>query len=86
MKEPEVSITVLVVDDDDGWRLLARTVLEHLGPFEIRCAKGCVDGHSCLVESPPWIPDVIFMDVMMPGVDGSSARPDSRRALRTLWL
>ena len=57
---------VLVCDDDEGIRLLLISLLEAEG-FTVSCAE---DGPSCIaaVEQDP--PDVLVLDVMMPGMDG----------------
>jgi adenylate cyclase len=57
---------VLVVDDQPQNLLLAEAVLKAVG-FAVTKAA---DGHQCLtaVEAEP--PDLILLDVMMPGMDG----------------
>lgn len=58
--------TALVVDDDPGIRLLLRTFLESEG-FDVLDAD---DGPTCLEVLGRLHPDVIVLDVMMPGMDG----------------
>jgi signal transduction histidine kinase len=59
---------VLVVDDDPAMRVLLRRQLEKEG-FEIIEA---VDGRQGLAMAREFHPDVITLDVMMPGIDGWS--------------
>ena len=57
---------VLVVDDDDVIRQLITVNLELEG-FEVETA---VDGEDCLAKIDAAAPDVVSLDVMMPGLDG----------------
>ena len=57
---------VLVVDDDPGLRLICRFNLEAAG-MEVREAP---DGATALEMATADPPDVILLDVMMPGLDG----------------
>ena len=57
---------VLVVDDDAGIRQVLTTLLSEEG-FQISTAPNGQEGLARAVESPP---DVILLDVMMPGMDG----------------
>jgi excisionase family DNA binding protein len=58
--------TVLVVDDDAGTRALVRSSLELEG-FDVLEAASASEGLVALDEEAP---DLIFLDVMMPGMDG----------------
>jgi excisionase family DNA binding protein len=58
--------TVLVVDDDEGTRALVRASLEQEG-FDVLEAASAREG---LVATDEEAPDLIFLDVMMPGMDG----------------
>ncbi len=58
---------VLVVDNEEADRELLVNVLQPLG-FELRIAAS---GHDCLdLLAAGYRPDVIFMDLAMPGIDG----------------
>jgi len=57
---------VLVVDDDDRMREYVRVNLEMEG-YSVREAAGAEEGLQVLEESTP---DLVLLDVMMPGVDG----------------
>jgi DNA-binding response OmpR family regulator len=58
--------TVLVVDDEAPIRLLCRVNLEAEGMEVLEAA----DGPSGLETARTEAPDVILLDVMMPGLDG----------------
>jgi signal transduction histidine kinase/DNA-binding response OmpR family regulator len=57
---------VLVVDDDSSIRQICREVLE-LGGYQVRDAGSA---NAALAEARRFRPDMILMDVLMPGIDG----------------
>ncbi|MCX6022587.1 MAG: response regulator transcription factor [Chloroflexi bacterium] len=57
---------VLVIDDDDGIRTSLRRALSYAG-FAVELAENGEVGLQRALASPP---DVIILDVMMPGLDG----------------
>jgi len=61
--------TVLVVDDEPVLRVLLREILQDEGYTVIDAA----DGRSMLELLQGVHPDLVLMDVMMPGVDGREA-------------
>jgi len=61
-----VGIRVLVIDDEAPIRLLCRVNLEAEGMFVLEAS----DGPSGLEQARTEAPDVILLDVMMPGLDG----------------
>ena len=60
--------SVLIVDDEQMARTLLRLMLVRAG-FQVREA---VDGYDALEKLQEDIPDLIILDVMMPGLDGFS--------------
>jgi DNA-binding response OmpR family regulator len=66
---------ILVCDDDDGIRGMLLAFLDGEG-FEVASVP---DGPSCLaaVEADP--PDIVVLDVMMPGMDGYQVLEALRR-------
>jgi filamentous hemagglutinin family protein len=57
---------VLVVDDDPGFRLLARTLLERAG----LAVDVAVDGDEALEAVRRTQPDLVLLDVRLPGTSG----------------
>jgi DNA-binding response OmpR family regulator len=66
------TITVLVVDDEAPIRLLCRVNLEVEGMTVIDAA----DGSTAIERARAELPDVILLDVMMPGLDGWKVAED----------
>lgn len=58
---------ILIVDDDDDIRRIARLALTKVGKMEVVEAHGGADGVRKALQEKP---DVILLDVMMPLVDG----------------
>ncbi len=61
-----MSTRVLVIDDEAPIRLLCRVNLEAEGMDVLEAA----DGPSGLEKARAELPDVVLLDVMMPGLDG----------------
>ncbi|MGE5183917.1 MAG: response regulator [Acidobacteriota bacterium] len=57
---------VLIVDDDASIRAICREVLE-LGGYQVRDAGSAT---AALTEARRFRPDMILLDVLMPGIDG----------------
>lgn len=70
-------IRVLIVDDQTLIRLGFRMVLETADGIEI--VGEAADGEAALVAVGDTVPDVVLMDVRMPGVDGIEATARIRR-------
>ena len=68
--------TVLIVDDQEDARLFAETVVSEVGDFKIITAS---DGDTAVQKAKEAIPDLIILDVMMPGKDGFHAFYDMRQ-------
>jgi len=64
-------IRLLVVDDHPVVRQGLRTFLETRPDFEVVAEAG--DGETAIAEAARLQPDVILMDLVMPGVDGLEA-------------
>lgn len=59
--------TFLIVDDDDGFRAVARALLESEGLVVVGEAA---DGVSALVAAEALAPDVVLLDIQLPDIDG----------------
>lgn len=68
---------LLYVEDEPDIRAVAQVALEHIGGFEL---KVCESGEQAVREAVAFAPDMVLLDVMMPGMDG----PGTLRALRGL--
>jgi DNA-binding NarL/FixJ family response regulator len=64
-------ITVLIVDDQELVRLGLRTLIENEDGMS--CAGEAADGLAALTVARRERPDVILMDIRMPGIDGLAA-------------
>jgi CheY-like chemotaxis protein len=62
-----MSRRLLLVDDDDGVRFVARSALERVGGWTVTAVSSGDEAIAEAVASPP---DAILLDVMMPGLDG----------------
>lgn len=60
-------MTLLIVDDHEGFRNFARTLFASEG-FEV--AGDVADGESALEAVRVLRPDVVLLDVQLPGIDG----------------
>jgi len=58
---------VLYVDDNDAIRGVVEMCLEVSEKLEVRT---CTSGSEAIDIALEWQPDLILMDVMMPGIDG----------------
>jgi len=71
-------IRILVVDDDPQFRHLVRLVLRHADDFEF--VGEAADGQEGVDRVGELRPDVVLLDLMMPGLDGFHALPLIRSA------
>lgn len=58
---------ILVIDDDDDIRTLSAMSLSLLGGHEVRSASSAEEGLATMAE---WTPDLVLLDVRLPGLDG----------------
>lgn len=68
---------ILYVEDEEDIQKVARVALETLGKFEL---KICSSGEEALEVAEAYAPDLLLLDVMMPGMDG----PATLDALRKI--
>ncbi|MCU0925575.1 MAG: response regulator [Hydrogenophaga sp.] len=68
---------ILCVEDEPDIQAIARMALELVGGFQVQV---CSSGEQAVREARAFAPDMILLDVMMPGMDG----PGTLAALRSL--
>jgi len=73
---------ILVVEDNDRNLKLLRDVLEYAG-YEVRTARTAEDGITLAVGDPP---DLVLMDLQLPGIDGIEALHRLRGSQRTAGI
>jgi two-component system, NarL family, nitrate/nitrite response regulator NarL len=71
-------IRILIVDDDPQFRQLVKLVLRKVEDFEI--VSEAPDGRTGVEQTEQLQPDVVLLDLMMPGMDGFEALPLIRSA------
>ena len=67
---------ILYVEDEEDIALVVGMTLEELGGFEIR---HCSSGQEALDACPDFAPQLIILDVMMPGMDGPATLTNLRK-------
>jgi CheY-like chemotaxis protein len=73
---------VLVIDDDTQVRALVAAILESEG-YEVRGATGGVNGLTLADTEPP---DVVLLDLQMPGMNGYEVCRVLRHGPKTRWI
>lgn len=71
---------VLIIDDEPDIREVAQLSLEVDGRWEVECAASGLEGVEKAAADPP---DVILLDLMMPGLDGLATLERLRRGAPT---
>lgn len=64
-------VSVLVVDDQAPFRLAARAVLRRTDGFEL--VGEAADGEDALIKARELRPELVLMDINMPGMSGIEA-------------
>jgi CheY-like chemotaxis protein len=73
---------VMIVDDDEDIRLICELAIRRIGKWDVVVAAS---GEEALALAQSEGPDVILLDVMMPGIDGPTTlarlrdRPETRK-------
>lgn len=68
---------IVHVEDDESIRAIAKVALERVGSFTL---LSCASGDEALEKTVQFAPDMILLDVMMPGLDG----PTTLKKLREI--
>jgi len=67
---------ILYVEDEPDIQMIARVALENVGGFEL-CV--CSSGAEALEKAADFGPDLLLLDVMMPGMDGPTTLAKLRK-------
>ncbi|MBX2869575.1 MAG: response regulator [Acidiferrobacterales bacterium] len=70
---------MIYVDDQLDIRLVAEYALTNIGNFDLLM---CESGEEALTKIEEYDPDLILLDVMMPGIDGPETLSRIRRIAR----
>lgn len=71
---------ILYVEDDESIQLIAQLALHDVGGFEV---KICSSGQEALQAVEAFTPDLLLLDVMMPGMDGPTTLQHLREITTT---
>ncbi len=68
---------LLYIEDEPSIQAIVKLALEEIGQFTVH---SCTSGSEAISTGADFMPDLILLDVMMPGMDG----PTTLKALRQL--
>jgi DNA-binding NarL/FixJ family response regulator len=71
--------SVLIVDDHPAIRRALRTAFERQPGFEV-CGEA-QDGLDAIMKAKKWHPDLIILDLRMPGMDGLEAARNLKKIM-----
>lgn len=67
---------ILLVEDEPDIREITKSTLELVGNFEVETADNGLEG---IAKVQAFMPDLILMDMMMPGMNGATALTEIRK-------
>jgi len=67
---------ILFVEDDPDIQMVAQLALEAVGGYTVQM---CSSGKEALAVAEQFTPDLILIDVMMPGMDGPTTLMELRK-------
>lgn len=71
---------ILMAEDEADIQMVARLALEAVGGFTVEI---CSTGTEALQAAPGFAPDLILLDMMMPGMDGVTTLQELRNLPQT---
>ena len=74
-----MTYVILLVEDNERNLKLLRDVLDYAG-YDVRVARTAEDGITLAASEPP---DLVLMDLQLPGIDGMEALRQLRASPRT---
>ena len=75
---------VLIVDDDAAFRMALRHLFEAKTSFEV--VGEAASGEEALTTAAERLPDVVVMDVKMPGMSGAEATRELKKLYPTVHV
>ncbi len=73
-------VRILYVEDEPDIQAVGKIALEAVGGFTLEV---CSDGTEALAKAPGFAPQLILLDVMMPGLDGPATFEGLRKLPET---
>lgn len=67
---------ILYVEDEPDIQAVAKIALEAVGGFELKICSG---GEEAIAAAAEFAPDLLLLDVMMPGMDGPMTLGELRK-------
>lgn len=83
---PTADLRLLVVDDNDAFRMLLRARVRRERDPAMRIVGEACDGHGAIDAARTLQPDVVVLDVQMPSLDGIEALPFVLEAAPQAWV
>ena len=77
-------LRILVVDDHESVRKGVCAILSSRSDLEV-CGEA-VDGNDAIVKASSLHPDIIIMDITMPGMDGMTASREILKAFPNIFI
>ena len=68
--------SIMMVEDEPDIQTVAKLALETVGGFQVDI---CSSGQEAIDKGPSIAPDLILLDVMMPGIDGPTTLQELRK-------
>jgi len=68
--------SILMVEDEPDIQTVAKLSLESVGGFSVEI---CSSGQEAIEKAPKIKPDLILLDVMMPGMDGPTTLQELKK-------
>jgi len=75
MDTPSTKKRIFVVDDESGFTRLLKLTLEHTGHYIVKEEN---DGTQAWLAAREFRPDIIFLDIVMPKIDGGDVAQQIR--------
>jgi len=74
---------ILIIDDEPDFSEVLRKRISFMGEYEVAIAK---DGKEGIKKAKENKPDLIFLDIMMPGIDGFEVLKRLKKDIKTISI